>query len=228
MKNGKKTVALFLTALMLAALCPVACRKPLPLLEQTAQRTADEAADDTIPDNVCNLEDIIGENGETDCEAALYADYCNNFAEMEDISLLIVYGRVRGVKPASDRKLAQEAEVEILATYKGKTYSTIRLFQLYDNAVEEGGEYLLFLGSQYPDDEGSNVFYTVGGCQGSIELNAEGENVKFCLNSAAIYDDDFAAWVDANLSDLIGGYCAIYAVGNTADRNADRYGEYEG
>lgn len=228
MKSSMRTLATALAAL-LAALFLAACASERNIVyEPTPQREADEAEDETVPDNVLNLEDIIGEDGEADEDAALYADYAFSFSEMEEISALIVRGRVKSVRPASERKLAQQAEVEILATYKGKTYSTIRLFQLYDNAVEEGGEYLLFLGSQYPDDEGSNVFYTVGGCQGSIELNAEGENVKFCLNSAAIYDDDFAAWVDANLSDLIGGYCAIYAVGNTADRNADRYGEYEG
>ena len=213
---------------LLAALLFAACVKEQDVVyEPTRQRTADEAADGTVPDNVVNLEDILDENGAEDCAGALYSDYAFGFSELEELSLLIVRGRVMSVRPASERNLAQEAEVDISETYKGAEFPKIRLYQLCDNAVREGGEYILFLGAQYPDDPDSDVFYTVGGCQGSIELvGAGGEsNLRLKLNSAAIYDEDLLNWLNANLGLGSETFCPIFEVGTAADSNAEKYGE---
>ncbi|GEM_PF-6848436 len=219
----------FLAAVLAAALTALlfsACTgRQNVVYEPTPQREADEASDDTLPDNVINPEDIIGGDGELDFGAALYSDYAFCFSELEDMSLLIVRGRVLSAGPASAKKLAQKSEIELSEVYKGSAPAKITVYQLYDCEVREGGEYILFLGSQFPDEEDSTVFFTVGGGQGCIEIigsDTEGQ-LTFRLNSKAIYDEEFADWLNENLGLDSLSFCPIFNVGEEADRNAAEY-----
>ncbi len=227
LEKTKRLAAAVMTAcvLIISAAC---AKQPQIVYDPTPQRNADESSDETVPDNVANLESIIGEDGTADPAAAMYTDYAFCFSELDEMSLLIARGRVLSAGPASGKKLAQKAEIELSEIYKGSAPKRITVYQLYDCEVKEGGEYILFLGSQFPDEPDSNVFFTVGGGQGCIEIigsDLEGQ-LTFRLNSKAIYDEDLMNWLNSVIGADSESFRPAFEVGEEADRNAGKYGEY--
>ena len=130
----------------------------------------------------------------------IFSDSSESFAEMEKVhSVQIVRGVVKSAEPASEEALAQKAVVEVHCVYKGMALNTVNVFQLYDNPVEIGKEYLLFLAKQYPDDPDSVDFYTVGGDQGSLCIDRQSRRIV--VNSSQIADEDLKQWLRGNISD---------------------------
>lgn len=190
--NLKRVAALtFALAIMASA---SACNQVKKQTGDDAGALKASALDDSSPSSL--LEKGI-EGGYSE---GIFADYSESFAEMEkERTIQIVRGVVKSVEPASPEALAQKAVVEVNCVYKGRELNSINVFQLYDDPVEAGGEYLLFLTEQYPDDPASADFTTVGGNQGALKIDRQSRSIV--VNSHHIADNDLKQWLIKNISD---------------------------
>lgn len=160
-----------------------------------------QATDDNEPYQVSEQEkssvfDILSDFGGGH-STGMYSDFSGSFSQMEkDYAVQIVRGVVKSAGPASPEAVAQKAVVEVSCVYKGRELKTIHVFQLYDNPVSEGEEYLLFLGLQHPDDPDSLDFYPVGGDQGALKIDRQSRRIV--VNSPFIADNDLKQWLIEN------------------------------
>ena len=131
---------------------------------------------------------------------ANYTDSSGTFSELMEEANYIVKATVTSTYKKS--VVTQTSTLTVTEVYKGDMPEEITLYQMAgDNNVINGNEYILFINKQNVDDVNSNVFYSCGGGQGVMRIDAEDK--KIIVNSEILLGEDISVWLENRFVDYI-------------------------